>query len=113
MALQVAKRAVVGEHVEPIAGALEGASRPVAAVRAIADVGAKDRQRARRPTDAARSSSSWSSGRSDDGVQRGGDDFDLAVRIEIGQRHLVARLWLDGGESPWRRSSSSSRMPAK
>ena len=41
MALQIAERAVVGEHVEPIARALEGAARLVPPVRAVADVRAQ------------------------------------------------------------------------
>ena len=43
MPLQIAKRPVVGQHVEPVGGALERAARPVTTVRALPDVGAKQR----------------------------------------------------------------------
>ena len=39
--LQVAERAVVGEHVEAVRGPLERAAGAVAAVGAVADVGAQ------------------------------------------------------------------------
>src|SRR3989338_491209 len=42
VALQVAERAVVAQHVEAIAGPLEGASRAVAAVAPLAHVGRED-----------------------------------------------------------------------
>ena len=41
MALQIAKRAVVGQHVESVSRPLEGATGPVPPVGAFADVGAK------------------------------------------------------------------------
>ena len=43
MALQIAERAVVGQHVEPVVDPLEAAAWLVAAVAAIADVGAHQR----------------------------------------------------------------------
>ena len=92
MPLQIAERAVVGEHVEPVAGPLERAARLVAAV-------ARDRRRRRaarprdRPADIARAiAEQLIVGQRGRRVERGGDDLDLAVGIEVGERDLVARL---------------------
>ena len=101
--LQIAECAVVGEHVETIGGAFERAARPVATV-------------SRSPT-YARSRPAMVSGHPPGEreqlivgqrrgrVERGGDDLDFALRIEIRQRDLVARLGLDAlqqlrGDSP-------------
>ena len=42
--LQIAERAVIGQHVEPVAGALERPSGLVTAVGALTDVGLEQRR---------------------------------------------------------------------
>ena len=91
VALEIAERAVVGEHVETIAGPLERAAGLVAAVRARADVGAEDRG-AIVWRQAARDREQLIVGQHGRGVQRRGDDLGLALGIEVGERDLASRL---------------------
>ncbi len=83
MALQVAERAVVGEHVEAVTRALERAARLVAPVGAVADVGAEERRAVVGRDIRRASASSSASGSADDGVERGSHHLDLALRIEV------------------------------
>ena len=91
MALQIAERPVVGEDVEAIRRALEGASRAVAAVGAVADVGAQHLRAVvrRHPP---RDGEQLIVGQRRRGVERGGDDLRLAVGIEVAERDFVALL---------------------
>ena len=102
MALEIAEGAVVGEDVEAVAAcartrgpACGGGSRARRRRRGAA-------RRGRRPTSVARSRAADRRA-ARDGVERRGDDLDLAVGIEVGERDLVARL---GGRSP---STNGSR----
>ena len=85
MTLQIAERAVVGEHVEAIARALERAARLVPAIAC----GRRRRRAAPRARSAGgiapRDRSSSSSGKRRRRVERGGDDLRLAVGIEVGR----------------------------
>ena len=87
MALQVAERAVVGEHVEAVAGPLESAPRPVAAVGAVARAGAQHRGPVGRAQAAGRLEE-LALGQPGRLVQRRRDHLHLAVRVEVGQGHL-------------------------
>src|SRR5882672_7154308 len=84
VALQIAERAVIGEHIEAIAGALEGAAWLVAPVRAAADVSAKDGGPVvgRQP---AREREQLIVGKRRRRIERRGDDLRLALRIEAGE----------------------------
>ena len=113
MALQIAERAVVGEDVEPIARPLERAARLVAAVRAVADIGA-EHGRAIVGRHRAGDAEQLIVGQVRRGVQRRGDDLELAVGIELGERDLVARFGVDRADArPRRPRASRSRVSAK
>ena len=91
VSLQIAEGAVVGEHVEAIAGAFERASRLVAAIGAVADVGAQQ-GRAIVRRQACGDRAQLVVGQCRHGVQRRGHDVRFAIRVEVGQRHLGFRL---------------------
>ena len=82
--LQIAECAVVGEDVESIRGALERAAGPMAAVAALADVRAQHARAVvgRHPPGDRHQLIVGQRGRR---VERGRDDLDLAVRIEVAQ----------------------------
>ena len=106
MALQIAERAVVGEDVEPVSRPLEGAPRAVTAVAALADVGLQHRG-SLRGCHAARRGQQLIVRQIGHGIERRRDDLDLAVGIEVGERHLLARLRLHARERAPRRPSAS------
>ena len=87
MPLQVAERPVVREHVEAVAGPLERAPRPVAAVGALADAGAQHRGPlgGAQATDRLEELALRQPRRL---VQRRRDHLHLAVRVEVGQGDL-------------------------
>ena len=91
MALQVAERAVVGDELEAVVGALEGAAGPVPAVAPIADVGLQERDPsscAEQSTRAGRLPLAAAQVR-----ETGGDqDLLLAVGVEVEQRDLGLAL---------------------
>ncbi len=91
MALQIAEGAVVGQDVEPVRRALECAARAMTAIGAVPDVGAEQR-RSLVDGHAARDAHELIVGEIRDGVERRGDDLDLAVGIEVGQRDLGPRF---------------------
>ncbi len=109
VALQIAERAVVGEHVEAIGRALERAAGPVTPVPAVAGVGPQHR-RAFVGRQAARDRQQLVVGQVGRRIQGGGDDLDLAVGIEIRERHFVARLRADPSEE---RSRDEPRRVAR
>jgi hypothetical protein len=87
MALEIPEGAVVGEHVESVLRPFEGAPRLVPAVRAVADVGAKER-RALVGGHAAGDGEQLIVGKPRDGVERRRHHLDLPVGIEFGQRDV-------------------------
>ena len=91
MPLQVAKRAVIGQDVEPVGGALEGATGLVAAIASGSGVGPKERGALVdwQPADECQQ---LAVGQIGDGIQRRGDDFQLAIGIEISQSDMGRRL---------------------
>ena len=90
MALQVAKRAVVGEDVETIARPLERAAGLVAAIGAVADRRGQHRF-ALELAHASGDVHQLGVGAVRRGVQRGGDDLHFSVGIEIRQRDFIGR----------------------
>ena len=112
MPLQVAERAVVGQHVEPIRRPFEArpgrwrrlvrspayARRTASAL--VGDMPARDREQ-------------LVVGKIRDGIKRGRDDLDLAVRIEIGQRDFAARPQARPPSSRRRMSSIAARACRK
>ena len=99
VALEIAEGAVVAEDVEAIAGALEGAAGLVAPVLSPADVGGEHLGALGR-AELSRDGEELVVGQIRDGVERGGHHLHLAVRVEVGERHLAARRGLDAVEEP-------------
>ncbi len=95
--LQIAERPVVAQDVEPVARALPRAARLVAPVRPVADARAKDLGsliRRHRSCDREQLVVRQVRGL----VQHRRGDLQLAVRVVIGERDLLARLGLLVGE---------------
>ena len=95
VALQVAKGPVVGDQLEAVVGALEGASRSVASVLATPDVGRHAGARGRSARPSPRPGACASSSRH----RRVGEDdrlehAPLAVGVEVDEAHRLARLGL-------------------
>src|SRR3954447_16143963 len=93
VALQIAERAIVGQYVEAVSGPFEGAARSMTAVGAVSGVGAKNGEAfvSGHPAGDGKELVIRQIG---DGVERRSHDLDFAVRVEIGQRDLAARLGL-------------------
>ncbi len=96
VALQVAERPVVAEHVEAVPRALERASWLVTAVPPVADRRGEHR-RALVVAHPARELQEPVVGEPARRVQRGGHDLDLALGVRVGQGDLVARADVDAG----------------
>ena len=117
--LEIPEGPVVGEHVEAVAGALEGPARAVAAVETVAGVLAHDVEPLARPTCCATRSSMPLLGQVGVGVEHGGHHLDLAVGIPVDQGHLgvvdrtrlrCARGRLAGPKRPSARSCMAWRF---
>ncbi len=112
MALQIAEGAVVGEDVEPVGGAFEGAARFVATIGPVAVIGAQQlravvgRHRSRDPLQLI-------VGERRCRVESRGDDLGFAVRVEVRQRHLVTSVGVDAGDVPSASSSNCARVSPK
>ena len=105
MALQVAERAVVAEHVETVRRALERAARLVPPVRAMADV----RRQHRLPLALGHPACDVHQlgvRQVRHRVERGGDDLGLARRVVVGQRDLGHQRRLDAVEGLRRHGAS-------